>query len=148
MLSSPNVFLRPREQQKRADEAKSKFTHIDGSSPFCIHTEHPDGGLRATFACCSASLLSQSRVVTFSTCVNTITGCITRQRDLHSLARALWSPVVCSAIKSTAWACLTACAKQLCSEPCAGVSVSRTTLQRESKPTVLAYREPFTCVVT
>ena len=31
MLSSPNVFLRPREAAKRADEAKSKFTHIDGA---------------------------------------------------------------------------------------------------------------------
>ena len=30
MLSVPNVFLRPREQAKRADEAKSKFTHADG----------------------------------------------------------------------------------------------------------------------
>ena len=33
MLSVPNVFLRPREAAKRADEAKSKFTHIDGVSP-------------------------------------------------------------------------------------------------------------------
>lgn len=33
MLSVPNVFLRPREAAKRADEAKSKFTHIDGASP-------------------------------------------------------------------------------------------------------------------
>ena len=33
MLSVPNVFLRPREAAKRADEAKSKFTHIDGARP-------------------------------------------------------------------------------------------------------------------
>lgn len=33
MLSVPNVFLRPREAAKRADEAKSKFVHIDGASP-------------------------------------------------------------------------------------------------------------------
>ena len=30
MLSVPNVFLRPREAQRAADEAKAKFTHIDG----------------------------------------------------------------------------------------------------------------------
>lgn len=30
MLSSPNVFLRPREAAKAADEAKARFTHIDG----------------------------------------------------------------------------------------------------------------------
>ncbi len=31
MLSSPNVFLRPREAAKAADEAKARFTHIDGA---------------------------------------------------------------------------------------------------------------------
>ncbi len=30
MLSSPNVFLRPREASKAADEAKARFAHIDG----------------------------------------------------------------------------------------------------------------------
>ena len=30
MLSSPNVFMRPREAAKAADEAKARFTHIDG----------------------------------------------------------------------------------------------------------------------
>ena len=30
MLSSPNVFLRPREATKAADEAKARFAHIDG----------------------------------------------------------------------------------------------------------------------
>ena len=30
MLSVPNVFLRPREAARAADEAKAKFIHIDG----------------------------------------------------------------------------------------------------------------------
>lgn len=30
MLSVPNVFMRPREAAKAADEAKARFTHIDG----------------------------------------------------------------------------------------------------------------------
>lgn len=32
MLSVPNVFVRPREAAKAADEAKARFTHIDGES--------------------------------------------------------------------------------------------------------------------
>ncbi len=30
MLSSPNVFMRPKDAAKAADEAKARFTHIDG----------------------------------------------------------------------------------------------------------------------
>lgn len=30
MLSVPNVFVRPKEQAKAADEAKAQFAHIDG----------------------------------------------------------------------------------------------------------------------
>lgn len=30
MLSGPNVFMRPREATKAADEAKARFAHIDG----------------------------------------------------------------------------------------------------------------------
>ena len=30
MLSVPNIFMRPRENQKAADEAKARFAHIDG----------------------------------------------------------------------------------------------------------------------
>lgn len=30
MLSVPNVFMRPREAAKAADEAKARFTHVDG----------------------------------------------------------------------------------------------------------------------
>lgn len=30
MLSVPNVFVRPKEQAKAADEAKARFAHIDG----------------------------------------------------------------------------------------------------------------------
>ena len=33
MLSVPNVFMRPREAAKAADEAKARFTHIDGARP-------------------------------------------------------------------------------------------------------------------
>ena len=31
MLSVPNVFMRPREASKAADEAKARFAHIDGA---------------------------------------------------------------------------------------------------------------------
>ncbi len=31
MLAVPNVFMRPREAAKAADEAKARFTHIDGA---------------------------------------------------------------------------------------------------------------------
>lgn len=30
MLSVPNVFMRPKESAKAADEAKARFAHIDG----------------------------------------------------------------------------------------------------------------------
>jgi pre-mRNA-splicing factor ATP-dependent RNA helicase DHX15/PRP43 len=30
MLSVPNVFVRPKEAAKAADEAKARFAHIDG----------------------------------------------------------------------------------------------------------------------
>lgn len=33
MLSSPNVFMRPRESAKAADEAKARFSHVDGQPP-------------------------------------------------------------------------------------------------------------------
>ena len=33
MLSVPNVFMRPREAAKAADEAKLRFAHIDGALP-------------------------------------------------------------------------------------------------------------------
>ena len=33
MLSVPNVFMRPREAAKAADEAKARFAHIDGQPP-------------------------------------------------------------------------------------------------------------------
>ena len=33
MLSVPNVFMRPREAAKAADEAKARFAHIDGQLP-------------------------------------------------------------------------------------------------------------------
>ncbi len=39
MLSVPNVFLRPREAAKAADEAKSRFAHIDGALP--LHLPFP-----------------------------------------------------------------------------------------------------------
>ena len=34
MLSVPNVFMRPREAAKAADEAKARFAHIDGATSF------------------------------------------------------------------------------------------------------------------
>jgi len=33
MLSVPNVFMRPREAAKAADEAKAPFAHVDGTPP-------------------------------------------------------------------------------------------------------------------
>ncbi|KAG2448330.1 hypothetical protein HYH02_006914 [Chlamydomonas schloesseri] len=40
MLSSPNVFLRPREAAKAADEAKARFTHIDGDHLTMLNVFH------------------------------------------------------------------------------------------------------------
>jgi pre-mRNA-splicing factor ATP-dependent RNA helicase DHX15/PRP43 len=40
MLSVPNVFLRPREAMKAADEAKAKFTHIDGDHLTLLNVYH------------------------------------------------------------------------------------------------------------
>ncbi|CAH2048163.1 unnamed protein product [Thlaspi arvense] len=50
MLSAPNCFLRPREAQKAADEAKARFAHIDGDhltllnvyNDFKQHNEDPN----------------------------------------------------------------------------------------------------------
>ena len=41
LLSVPNIFMRPKEAAKAADEAKAQFAHIDGSyahSYAYIHT--------------------------------------------------------------------------------------------------------------
>lgn len=40
MLSVPNVFVRPREQVKAADEAKAKFTHTDGDHLTLLNVYH------------------------------------------------------------------------------------------------------------
>lgn len=40
MLSVPNVFLRPREAAKQADEAKARFTHIDGDHLTLLNVYH------------------------------------------------------------------------------------------------------------
>jgi pre-mRNA-splicing factor ATP-dependent RNA helicase DHX15/PRP43 len=40
MLSVPNVFVRPREAQKAADEAKSRFTHVDGDHLTLLNAYH------------------------------------------------------------------------------------------------------------
>ncbi|MQL76686.1 hypothetical protein Taro_009101 [Colocasia esculenta] len=40
MLSVPNCFLRPREAQKAADEAKSRFGHIDGDHLTLLNVYH------------------------------------------------------------------------------------------------------------
>ncbi|PSR94700.1 Pre-mRNA-splicing factor ATP-dependent RNA helicase [Actinidia chinensis var. chinensis] len=40
MLSVPNCFLRPREAQKAADEAKAKFAHIDGDHLTLLNVYH------------------------------------------------------------------------------------------------------------
>ncbi len=36
MLSVPNVFMRPREAAKAADEAKARFAHINGAAEACL----------------------------------------------------------------------------------------------------------------
>ena len=40
MLSVPNCFLRPREAQKAADEAKARFGHIDGDHLTLLNVYH------------------------------------------------------------------------------------------------------------
>ncbi|XP_020086377.1 probable pre-mRNA-splicing factor ATP-dependent RNA helicase DEAH2 isoform X2 [Ananas comosus] len=40
MLSVPNCFLRPREAQKAADEAKAQFSHIDGDHLTLLNVYH------------------------------------------------------------------------------------------------------------
>jgi len=40
MLSVPNVFVRPREAQKQADEAKNRFTHVDGDHLTLLNAYH------------------------------------------------------------------------------------------------------------
>ena len=40
MLSSPMPFMRPREQQKAADEAKALFAHIDGDHTTLLNVYH------------------------------------------------------------------------------------------------------------
>ena len=39
MLSVPNVFMRPREAAKAADEAKSRFAHVHGAGAAGINVE-------------------------------------------------------------------------------------------------------------
>jgi HrpA-like RNA helicase len=40
MLSIPNVFLRPNDQRKQADEAKAKFAHPDGDHLTLLNVYH------------------------------------------------------------------------------------------------------------
>lgn len=40
MLSVPNVFVRPRESMKQADEAKARFTHVDGDHLTLLNVYH------------------------------------------------------------------------------------------------------------
>ena len=40
MLSVPNCFVRPREAQKAADEAKARFGHIDGDHLTLLNVYH------------------------------------------------------------------------------------------------------------
>ncbi len=40
MLSVPNVFMRPREAAKAADEAKARFTHVDGDHLTLLNVYH------------------------------------------------------------------------------------------------------------
>lgn len=40
MLSAPNCFLRPRDAMKAADEAKARFTHIDGDHLTMLNVYH------------------------------------------------------------------------------------------------------------
>ncbi len=40
LLSSPNIFLRPREKAKQADEAKASFAHPDGDHLTMLNAYH------------------------------------------------------------------------------------------------------------
>ena len=42
MLSVPNVFLRPKEAKKAADEAKQRFAHVDGDHLSLLNVYHAD----------------------------------------------------------------------------------------------------------
>ena len=64
MLSVPNVFLRPREAARAADEAKAKFIHIDGEH--LAGTQHAVLQTAATsqlVARCRASSISGIREI-------------------------------------------------------------------------------------
>ena len=40
MMSVPNVFMRPKEAQKAADEAKAQFAHVDGDHLSLLNVYH------------------------------------------------------------------------------------------------------------
>lgn len=40
MLSVPNVFVRPRDQAKAADEARNAFAHVDGDHLTLLNVYH------------------------------------------------------------------------------------------------------------
>jgi pre-mRNA-splicing factor ATP-dependent RNA helicase DHX15/PRP43 len=40
LLSSPNIFMRPREKAKQADEAKAAFAHPDGDHLTMLNAYH------------------------------------------------------------------------------------------------------------
>lgn len=67
MLSVPNVFLRPREAAKAADEAKARFAHIDG-----VH-------LLPCYACCRmlGTWFSACVLIRFVQCLTAGDVCIT-----------------------------------------------------------------------
>jgi pre-mRNA-splicing factor ATP-dependent RNA helicase DHX15/PRP43 len=40
LLSVPNIFMRPKEAAKAADEAKSQFAHVDGDHLTLLNAYH------------------------------------------------------------------------------------------------------------
>ena len=40
MLNTPNPFMRPRENQRAADEAKNRFNHVDGDHLTLLNVYH------------------------------------------------------------------------------------------------------------
>ena len=58
MLSVPNAFIRPRESQRKADEAKANFAHIDGDHLTLLNVYHAYRGQEGNADWCWNNFLS------------------------------------------------------------------------------------------
>ena len=58
MLSTPNPFMRPREAAKAADEAKARFTHVDGDHLTLLNVYHAYKNNQESSAWCYDNFLN------------------------------------------------------------------------------------------